>query len=138
MRQRTKRNSSTSHGDFLHYTRGCRCALCRAANALYNRENRKKLGKDYVRNCNLKCAHGLTLEEYNTKLTEQNGVCASCHKKEVGKNQFGLLPLAVDHDHSTGKIRGLLCMRCNRALGMLGDSETIIENLLTYRRKHAC
>lgn len=76
------------------------------------------------------------MDEYNIKLAGQGRKCAACTSVEVGKNQFGLLPLAVDHDHTTGKIRGLLCMKCNRALGMLGDSVETISNLLKYRSKY--
>lgn len=89
-----------------------------------------------MRNCNLKVAHGLTLEEYTIKLKEQNSVCAACGKEETGRNQYGILPLAVDHDHNTGKIRGLLCMRCNRALGLLGDSLETLKKLAQYRSKY--
>lgn len=78
----------------------------------------------------------MTLEEYNDILDSQDGVCASCGHLEEGSNQYGYVSLAVDHDHATGKRRGLLCMRCNRALGMLRDDAIIIERLLNYRKSH--
>jgi hypothetical protein len=53
--------------------------------------------------------------EYAAMLAAQNGVCAACGKPETGRNQYGPVSLAVDHDHVTGKVRALLCMRCNRA-----------------------
>ena len=58
--------------------------------------------------------------------------CAICSisKKDNGKD------LAVDHCHSTGKIRGLLCNKCNPAIGFLQDSPEIAKNALEYIKKH--
>lgn len=63
----------------------------------------------------LKRKFDITLEEYNTMLTEQDGVCAICKAPPDTRWKR----LAVDHDHLTGKIRGLLCMTCNTMLGRL-------------------
>lgn len=54
--------------------------------------------------------YGITLEEYDKLLKEQNGLCAICKVVPVSNK------LAVDHDHDTGTVRGLLCPRCNRAV----------------------
>ena len=136
MRVYRKRNLPAEHGTETSYQRGCKCVPCKKAHATYYRAYRKLLGKEYVRGCNLKYAHGLSLEDYAVKLTEQGGVCASCGLPETKTNQFGVVALAVDHDHDTGRIRGLLCMKCNRALGLLGDSATTVASLLVYRRKY--
>lgn len=66
---------------------------------------------------------GITLEEYNALLIKQNGVCAICQCKEKAKSVKGdrIKELAVDHSHKTGKIRGLLCMSCNKGLGSFDD-----------------
>ena len=77
---------------------------------------------------------GLTPEQYDQKWRDQQGVCASCGEPETRRNQYGVLRLAIDTDHSTGQPRGLLCMLCNRALGMLRDDPVVVENLLSYRR----
>lgn len=130
-----KRNASASCGEVISYFRGCRCFLCKKANAQYNKEHRKRRGKEYVRNCNLKHAYNLTIDAYNKLLIQQNNVCAACGEKETGQNQYGPVPLAVDHCHKTGQIRGLLCMRCNRALGLLKDNVTTIKQLFNYRSK---
>lgn len=90
-------------------------------------------GKRHVRAMNLK-KYGIIPEQYDAMKRKQGDVCAACGEKETAKNQFGLIPLAVDHDHNTGMVRGLLCMKCNRSLGMLRDSVDIIEKLLTYRK----
>lgn len=115
----------------------------------YNREwqqafRRTDAGKAHVRAMNLR-TKGLSPDEYDAILNEQGGVCASCGEMETGVNQYGTVSLAIDHDHgccpeqrACDKCRrGLLCMRCNRALGMLGDSIDTIEKLLNYRRSFA-
>jgi len=66
------------------------------------------------KNCVLKYKHGITLEQYDEMFKQQNGVCAICSLVDVTGRR-----LAVDHDHKTGKIRGLLCTGCNTRLGTL-------------------
>ena len=61
------------------------------------------------RNSYLKRVYGITLDQYNEILEKQNGVCAVCQNPERAKNKS----LAVDHDHKTGEIFGLLCFFCN-------------------------
>jgi hypothetical protein len=97
---------------------------------------RTEAGRRHVRAMNLK-KYGLTPEMYDTKLADQGGVCAACGLAERAKNQHGIVSLAVDHDHDTGQIRGLLCMACNRALGMLGDCYERVLNLAIYRERFA-
>ncbi len=70
--------------------------------------------------------YGLTVESYNELLASQNGVCLVCKQEETGK------ALAVDHCHITGKIRGLLCCNCNRAIGYLEDDPDRAEELAKY------
>lgn len=62
--------------------------------------------------------YGLTTEQYDEMLAAQSGACAICGATEAGA-WGGRLP--VDHDHSTGRVRGLLCHNCNGALGQFGD-----------------
>lgn len=75
--------------------------------------------------------YGLTIDEYNTKLNEQNGVCAIC-----GGEQIEGYAMSVDHDHKTGAVRDLLCIRCNTALGAVNDSITQLKCMITYLEKH--
>lgn len=97
-----------------------------------NREY-KKLKPSQYKNSQLLHAYGLTLEEYNTLLSSQNNGCAVCGKPETAKHQGGKVrDLAVDHCHTTGKVRGLLCTKCNTALGLLEDSQEIIMKLFHY------
>ncbi len=75
----------------------------------------------------LKQNYGLTVEDYNERLTAQGGVCAICGKTEKGY-------LRVDHDHATGRVRGLLCNYCNVALGQVQDNIATLENMISYLR----
>jgi hypothetical protein len=65
----------------------------------------------------IKRKFGLSEEEYNAILRKQNGVCAICKRQQKGRR------LAVDHDHVTGKVRGLLCISCNRVVGYLDNEQ---------------
>lgn len=68
----------------------------------------------------LKHRHGLTVEQYDAMLKAQNGVCAVClEPPTTGHNKR----LHVDHDHATGKVRGLLCMHCNWAISRLDNHD---------------
>lgn len=76
---------------------------------------------------NLKKHFNITPEEYDNIFNSQNGLCAICSKKcTTGKM------LAVDHDHDTGKVRGLLCSRCNMGIGLLRDSIDILRSAINY------
>lgn len=66
--------------------------------------------------------YGLSEEQFQAMLAAQRGCCAIC-QTTLALDKTGL---HIDHDHSTGKVRGLLCGRCNAGIGHLGDSE---ENL---------
>lgn len=70
---------------------------------------------------------GCTENDYQELLAGQNFVCAICSSTNPNGRR-----LAVDHDHKTGKIRGLLCQACNRALGLLKDNLDIIERAKDY------
>ena len=103
-----------------------------------NRERKIKIAINYAknhkaqkRNNDLKLKYDITLDNYNQILKKQNGVCAMCKTLPIEKHHRSkkYLPLAVDHDHKTGKIRGLLCRRCNQALGKY---ETHKDNILQY------
>jgi hypothetical protein len=79
--------------------------------------NNTSIGKEIIRRTKLKYRYGITIEEYNKLLAEQDGTCAICGTNTPsGPGRFH-----VDHDHNTGKIRGLLCNRCNPKLGVIED-----------------
>jgi Recombination endonuclease VII len=70
--------------------------------------------------------YGITLEEYNVILSAQNGACAICKTR--------MTTPCVDHDHNTGRVRGLLCSECNKAIGFLKDDPDRCLNAATYLR----
>ena len=72
---------------------------------------------------------GLRSEEYDELLNIQNGVCAGCGATEFNGKSYHL---AVDHDHETGTIRGLLCLKCNRILGLAQDNPDLLRKLADY------
>jgi hypothetical protein len=90
--------------------------------------------KQEDKNRKLKKFFGITLEQYNKMLEEQNGVCAVCGNNEVAfdKRTNKNRSLSVDHNHKTGKIRGLLCSNCNHILGKAKDNIIILQKLIEY------
>lgn len=99
----------------------------KAAHKEYNREWYKRKGRDY----SLRFNYGITLKQYDEMLEQQNEVCAICG--EVNLN--GKL-LCVDHDHQTGKVRGLLCDSCNHVLGMGKENVDRLAKAILYLKKH--
>lgn len=80
--------------------------------------------------------YGITEAEYEAMKKEQNNKCKICDSEgfTIGKNGH-TEKLAVDHDHVTGKIRGLLCHNCNRALGLLQDNVDVILKAAEYLKQ---
>jgi hypothetical protein len=73
-----------------------------------------------------------TREMYEAMSAAQGGVCAICRNLETATFGGGIRKLAVDHDHSTGKIRGLLCQACNTGLGLFKDIPERMELAAQY------
>ncbi len=85
------------------------------------------------KNAHLKMKYGITFAEYNEMLAKQNGCCAICGKSPSGfKRKFH-----VDHDHATGKIRGLLCVRCNFGLGYFEENPLLLDSAKKYITDHS-
>jgi hypothetical protein len=84
-----------------------------------------------IRRTNLR-RYGITLEQYFELFNKQNGVCAICSRPESEILRGKIRALNVDHDHSTGKIRGLLCSECNKGIGNLGDSTEVLRRAIEY------
>lgn len=94
----------------------------------WRRKNRThSRARSYARR--LRKIFGLTMEQYNEMLKAQGGACAICHRPP------GKICLNVDHDHSTGKIRGLLCVPCNLMIGNAGDQESTLQSGIDYLRR---
>lgn len=86
-----------------------------------------------VRNRRLITSYGLTVEDYSAMLDSQGGGCAACGTQDPG-TKYGVFH--VDHDHTTGQVRALLCSGCNVALGAVNDSIPRMLALVDYLRAH--
>jgi hypothetical protein len=85
--------------------------------------------KSEYRNRQLRTCYGIELADYEEMFSSQNGMCAICHSPP------GELPwerLHVDHCHTTGKVRGLLCRKCNTGVGNFADSENLLQQAVEY------
>lgn len=91
-------------------------------------EDRKLIHYKY----NLKKKFNMTHEEYEQMFYEQKGLCAVCKNPETSTRAGVIKRLAVDHNHITGKIRKLLCVRCNATLGQVNDNIEILQNMIDY------
>jgi hypothetical protein len=80
------------------------------------------------RRSDLKLCYGITLEQYNTMFLKQKGLCLGCCRHQ----SYFKRRLAVDHCHKTGRIRGLLCVSCNHALGLVREDIPTLLNLVNY------
>lgn len=116
------KDSNTKDG-YRHDCNECR-AKKRRAHSL------KDLSKSSARRRKhrLKSIYGITMEQYDQRYIEQLGKCKICrtHQSELKKR------LEVDHDHATGLVRGLLCPKCNKALGLLNDNSEVLVSAIKY------
>jgi hypothetical protein len=93
-----------------------------------NYHKRKERNRDFK----LRREFGLELGEYKRLFLQQNECCAICNTHQTEKARL----FAVDHSHTTGKIRGLLCINCNTALGHVKDSVSTLEKMISYLKTH--
>ena len=105
-----------------------------------SKESSKRFKKspEQIKAGHLKHDYGLTVEEYAKMYKEQDGLCAICGKPETVRNHSHVISaLAVDHNHETGRVRGLLCSNCNKGIGNLKEDETILLNAIEYLKKYS-
>ena len=115
------------------------CKECENKRALesdrvtYNKEYAKKkraeqcpIFKRAERNQNLKRYYGITIDDFEKMYNSQNGKCKICHSDNNGKT------FHVDHCHMSGRVRGLLCSKCNTAIGLLDENIVVLENAIKY------
>lgn len=107
-------------------SRGQRRTTCQACAAAQDRA-RQMPQPDRIRRNNL-ARYGLTPASYEVLLNFQGGRCALCHGDEPG----GQGTWHVDHDHATGRVRGLLCTHCNVGLGMFRDNPDLLAAAIDY------
>jgi hypothetical protein len=100
--------------------------------SLERRKRWQEQNPNYNHNWRLASVFGLTGEDYAKMLKKQKGTCAICDQvNKSGKR------LAVDHDHASGQIRGLLCTNCNSIVGKVYDSQAFVDRLIKYLRVHS-
>lgn len=123
---------------YIH--KGCRCSRCKAylkqhndkhkeyMREFYQTPGRKEYARKATRISTLKHKYGLTPECYDEMLLEQEQLCKICrrHKSEFKRK------LHVDHCHTTGTIRGLLCPNCNSGIGKLNDDPKLLQAAIDY------
>lgn len=114
-----------------------RCSNCnkdflqKSPHQFYCGSIKDKIGCSYIKNISSRKSkklfrlYGINLEQYQTLLKIQFDRCAICKEK---KDET----LQVDHSHSTGKIRGLLCHSCNTAIGLMKDNKNLLNNAINY------
>lgn len=103
----------------------------------YSRRHHDKRKSDpnfrqHKRDNELRRSYGLTREALNEMLDAQDHLCAICGNGHVGPGER----LHVDHDHATGKVRALLCGKCNTLIGLADDSPERLELAVAYLRRH--
>ena len=100
------------------------CNPCRAARHRAYEQQTSKL--EARRSRHLQKTYGLSAEDWDTMFVNQNGCCAICDTPQTKRK------LHTDHEHSTGKVRGLLCTNCNHAIGALKDSPDLLRSAIAY------
>ena len=80
------------------------------------------------RNRHIVNKYGITIDEYESILNEQGGVCAICKQKNPTK----IREMALDHNHDTGQVRGILCENCNRGLGLFKENQEYLNSAIEY------
>ena len=91
----------------------------------------KRAHPERIRDYHLKQTFGITLDDYNRLLKKQKGVCAICKGPPNRQGSY-----TVDHDHKTDALRGLLCHRCNAALGLLREDPVVLKTAAAYLNAH--
>lgn len=101
------------------------CRACqKAAESLYYSTEVGKLARFKQW---LKTRYGLSIEEYEKLVAKHDGNCAICNNPPTS-----YFKLYIDHDHATGKVRGLLCSQCNSLLGMAKENITTLQAAISY------
>ena len=100
------------------------------------RKHARAANPEYYADQDLRRNYGVTLEWYRNQLSKQNNVCAICKQPETAVIRNKVIAMPVDHDHLTGKARGLLCTKCNRGLGLFADKVENLKSAVLYLESH--
>lgn len=107
-----------------------RCQKCLREATRISRYLHPEKWRSYGRVSTLRNRYGLEIDDYEALAKAQEGKCAICETIHV--NRRGANNFAVDHDHVTGAVRGLLCHKCNRGLGCFNDSAELVIKAALY------
>lgn len=107
------------------------CKQCEKERAAAWRRDNRKLWLQCMRRHSLKRDFGITPEQYEQMLTDQDGGCAICGGQNIANKR-----LAVDHNHVTGEVRGLLCHHCNAAIGHVEENVSRLLRMIAYIKEH--
>jgi hypothetical protein len=136
------------HGELITYTDQCKttltskycpqCELWKSHNEFHKRAKGaaglygvcKECARPMQRANHLKREYGLTVEQFDTMSKAQDHTCLICDNVNTGERSG--LPLFVDHDHTTGQVRGLLCHNCNVAIGSMRDDPELLHKAAEY------
>ncbi len=121
---RTSRHGDKVYGPYLH----SECKSCTKKRHKVWRDANPEKTRAWSRRTGLG-RYGLTQDDYDRMSAEQDGRCAICGGGPRGDSNA---VLSVDHDHETGKVRGLLCGPCNKAIGLLADNPNLLRAALAY------
>jgi hypothetical protein len=112
------------------YTSRCKvCQLDRNMKNYYNESpEKRKRRRDLCSASHLLRKFGLTTEEFSAMIEQQNNKCKIC--------ECDMSSPQVDHNHTTGKVRALLCRSCNTSLGLLKEDSKILYNMISYINDH--
>jgi hypothetical protein len=110
------------------------CKECHGGRRNKWKNDNKEKRVAWERRSNLK-QYGITTLDYERILFEQDESCAICGRKDFGSRRVKYF--FVDHDHQTGRVRGLLCSKCNQAIGLFGDSVENLQKAMNYLSRGA-
>lgn len=102
-------------------------AYCKSCD---NKRQESPLRKSQRKRAQTLRQYGITEDQYQELHTRQNGVCAICLTNTITDSRNGRL--SIDHDHLTGRVRGLLCGLCNKAVGLLRDDPELARRVIVY------
>lgn len=113
---------------YFDVVQGSRRHQCRSCREDQRKQPGKSRSPENTLKYRLNYHYGITTEQYEQMLTDQNGVCKICKGPDNGPwNCF-----AVDHCHKTGRVRGLLCAKCNKGLGQFNDDPALLKSAAEY------
>lgn len=124
-------------GSFYKLARGkdgkywyCKDCCKRINRQIYKQYNNWRMG-------HLQRKYNMTTTQYEDLHSKQSGKCAICGQEETAQRRGNIKKLAVDHDHVSGRLRGLLCSNCNIGLGKFKDSKEYLNSAIRYLAAHS-